>query len=164
MLDVHYAAPSIRAAALVFEDWRSDTAAETAVIEIASEPQPYAPGAFYKRELPPLRAAIGALKSAPSLLLIDAFVHLGSDRKPGLGRRLWEALDQTIPVIGVAKNAFDGASEKTAVRRGESQNPLYVTAIGVDEDWARDRVQEMHGPHRIPTLLKKVDQLSRGLA
>ena len=38
---------------------------------------------------------------------------------------------------------------------------LFVTAVGVDANEAADLVREMHGDHRIPTLLKRVDALCR---
>jgi len=41
---------------------------------------------------------------------------------------------------------------------------LYVTAAGMRLQEAADRIQRMHGPHRIPTLLKRVDTLARGSA
>jgi deoxyribonuclease V len=47
------------------------------------------------------------------------------------------------------------------VRRGDSQKPLYVTAAGVSAEDAASRISEMHGPFRIPTLLKQVDTLAR---
>jgi deoxyribonuclease V len=48
------------------------------------------------------------------------------------------------------------------VLRGGSARPLYVTAAGLSADEAARRVRDMHGPYRIPTLLKRVDQLCRG--
>ena len=54
----------------------------------------------------------------------------------------------------------DGVAE--AVLRGGSERPLWVTAAGMDPREACARVREMHGAHRIPTLLKRVDALCRG--
>jgi deoxyribonuclease V len=36
-----------------------------------------------------------------------------------------------------------------------------VTAVGIDLAEAARRLGEMHGPYRIPTLLKRVDRLCR---
>jgi len=47
------------------------------------------------------------------------------------------------------------------VLRGDSRRPLYVTAAGLDPAAAALHVRSMHGPFRIPTLLKRVDQLCR---
>ncbi len=63
-------------------------------------------------------------------------------------------------MIGVAKTRFSGAAS-VEVRRGDSQKPLYVTAAGVSAEDAASRISEMHGPFRIPTLLKQVDTLAR---
>jgi deoxyribonuclease V len=41
--------------------------------------------------------------------------------------------------------------------------PLHVTALGLDAADAAARVAAMHGPYRLPTLLKRADQLARGL-
>jgi deoxyribonuclease V len=38
---------------------------------------------------------------------------------------------------------------------------LFVTAAGIAPPRAADLVRSMHGPHRIPTLLKRTDQLAR---
>jgi deoxyribonuclease V len=47
------------------------------------------------------------------------------------------------------------------VRGTEAKRPLYVTAAGVGVDQAAAWVRSMHGPHRLPTLLKRVDRLCR---
>jgi deoxyribonuclease V len=63
-------------------------------------------------------------------------------------------------VIGVAKSRFEGSSG-IAVFRGRSIRPLYVTAAGVEMEKASEKIRMMHGAHRIPTLLKRVDLLAR---
>ena len=45
-----------------------------------------------------------------------------------------------------------------------SQDPLYVTALGISDAEAAQHVQQMHGPHSIPSLWTRVDHLCRGLA
>ena len=39
--------------------------------------------------------------------------------------------------------------------------PLLVSAVGMPIEEAVAGVKRMHGPHRVPTLLKRVDRLSR---
>jgi deoxyribonuclease V len=39
-----------------------------------------------------------------------------------------------------------------------------VTARGLSDRYAAQLVKEMHGPHRIPTMLRRVDQLARAVA
>ena len=93
--------------------------------------------------------------------MIDGFVYLDQQLQPGLGARLYEALGSQIPVIGVAKTAFNGAP-CLPVLRGQSKRALFVSSIGVDVRTAAADVARMHGAHRIPTLLKAVDAAARG--
>jgi deoxyribonuclease V len=80
--------------------------------------------------------------------------------RPGLGQHLYEYFDGTIPVIGVAKSRFKGASG-IEVYRGKSARPLYVTAAGMDPNLAAEKIRMMRGAHRLPTLLKRVDLLAQ---
>jgi len=122
---------------------------------------PYVPGSFYQRELPCLLAALERAALEPECVVVDGYVWLAPER-PGLGAKLFEALGSRVPVVGVAKTAFAGAeSIALPVLRGESQKPLLVTAAGMEPDLAAERVRSMHGRHRIPTLLKRVDRLCR---
>ncbi|MGC3967617.1 MAG: endonuclease V [Pirellulales bacterium] len=121
--------------------------------------RPYEPGDFYKRELPCLTAVLQRVNESLDVIVIDGFVSLGD--KPGLGHRLWESLGRRTPIVGVAKTRFQGA-EAVEIVRGSGKNPLFVTAAGLDVVAAAESIRSMHGPFRIPTLLKRVDQLSRG--
>jgi len=47
------------------------------------------------------------------------------------------------------------------IYRGQSTNPLYITSEGIELEKSADLILNMHGDYRIPTLLKKVDQLCR---
>ena len=47
------------------------------------------------------------------------------------------------------------------VLRGKSTRPLFVTSAGIDVQKSAELVAQMHGAHRLPTLLKAVDQLVR---
>lgn len=128
---------------------------------ITREIQPYEPGAFYKRELPCLLNALHAITEPVQLLIIDANVWL-SDEKMGLGGILYESLQKSIPVIGVSKTKYTGETEKIfPVYRGDSQNPLYVSAIGTDPGLAVQLIKDMAGPYRIPTLIKLADTICR---
>ncbi len=124
--------------------------------------QPYIPGEFYRRELPCLLGILeDCAESDPiDAVFVDAHVWLRPN-EPGLGHHLWRELGERIPVIGVAKARFrDG--EAAEVLRGRSKKPLFVTAVGTDIEGAERFVRDMHGPHRIPTLLNLVDALCRG--
>jgi deoxyribonuclease V len=61
----------------------------------------------------------------------------------------------------VAKTSFGDASWCIPVVRGESQRPLFVSAVGMDAEEAAEGVHAMHGRHRIPTLLQLVDREAR---
>ena len=77
---------------------------------------------------------------------------------------MYEALNEKIPVIGVAKNNFAKIDAlKVPVLRGDSKKPLYITSKGIDLEQAASYIQEMHGEYRFPTLLKEVDRLGREL-
>jgi deoxyribonuclease V len=161
-LDVDYAADgSARAALVAFSDWTDAAPALTRVVTV-DRVAPYEPGAFYKRELPCLRAVLDALDALPAVLVVDGYVWLRDDADPGLGAHLWHALGGRCAVVGVAKTRFASAGCAAAVLRGQSHNPLWVTAAGMSLDEAAARVRAMHGPYRIPTLLGRVDALARG--
>ena len=116
------------------------------------------PGAFFRRELPCLLAVIAKIETPLDALVVDGYVQLND--KEGLGQHLYERLSRRVPVIGVAKTRFQGASG-AEVLRGSSRSPLYVTAVGIDRGEAATCIMRMHGSHRIPTLLKRADRLAR---
>lgn len=122
----------------------------------------YQPGEFYKREMPLLRSVLGMLPQAPDMIVIDGYVWLGVEDRKGLGAHLHEALGGKTAIVGIAKTKFHGASYWAAdVRRGSSENPLYVTAVGIALEDAVAAVKRMHGDNRIPTLVGRVDRLAR---
>jgi deoxyribonuclease V len=75
---------------------------------------------------------------------------------------LYDALDRKSVIIGVAKSRFKDTPAETEIFRGGSKRALYVTTVGISETEAKGCIMRMHGEHRIPTLLKRVDQLSKG--
>ncbi len=156
--DVHYHDDRrASAAAVLFGEYTDGEAASEYVISaiIASG---YVPGQLYKRELPCILALLDRLDRMPDEMIIDGYVMLGE--RPGLGYHLFEAFQGNIPVIGVAKSPYRGAGAIEVVR-GRSRRPLYVTAAGIDSREAAQRIRIMHGPYRIPTLLKRADFLAR---
>lgn len=158
-LDVDYRDDGACAAAVVFRDWSDALAAEERTVEIR-DVQPYEPGQFFRRELPCLLAVLRTLPPIETVI-IDGYVWLDVASRPGLGAHLYEALDRRCAVVGVAKTKFQGADHACEILRGESQRPLYVTAVGMPAEVAAERVRSMHGAHRIPTLLGRVDDLCR---
>ncbi len=160
--DVHYTGKTALAAGVLFEDWQSSAIKRTVTAPIYTV-APYAPGNFYKRELPCLLTLLQAVPEALHCIVVDGYVTLGTENTPGLGLHLYNAIGQATPVIGVAKRPFHNTPAECAILRSGSQSPLYVTAAGVPLDAAKRYITEMHGEFRIPTILKQVDQLCRGI-
>lgn len=160
-LDVHYDGAVSRSAGVMVSDFAAGTPSATYIHETTVEAEDYVPGEFYKRELPLLLAILDQIDVSLCHIIVDGYVWLG-DNKPGLGAHLHSAIGETTPVIGVAKNRFRGDDWSYPILRGQSDRPVYLTSAGIAIQSAAAQVQSMHGGFRIPTLLKKVDQLARG--
>lgn len=159
-VDVDYQGREAVAAGVLCQDW-GDTEPTRLLLCHLPEPADYIPGQFYRRELPPILNLLNSLERLPDTILIDGYVYLGRDRKPGLGRHLYDALDGRAAVIGTAKRRFKDTPAEAEIFRGGSRRPLYVTAEGILEKEARRLVAGMKGSHRIPRLLKMADMLSK---
>ena len=94
------------------------------------------------------------------LLIVDGYVDLDPEGKPGLGAHAHEAFG--VPVVGVAKTRFATATHAAPVLRGNSARPLFVTAAGVPVADAAGMVAGMAGKYRLPDALRRVDALARG--
>lgn len=147
---------------LAFPDWTSEHEAEI-FRERTAISSDYESGAFYKRELPCILSLLNKINLNPNdLIIVDGYVTLDENGKNGLGGYLYEALNQKIPVVGIAKKGFNSNDpERRTVYRGESKTPLFLTSKGVDVDEIKAKLKQMHGSFRIPTLLKKLDHLTR---
>lgn len=159
-VDVGYDLMTARAACVSFERWK-DACASAEYVFATGDVRPYVPGEFYKRELPCVLAVLERLPTQPDLVVVDGYVWLDDRDRMGLGGHLFESLGEMIPVIGVAKTRFATATSAIEVFRGSSRRPLLITAVGIDQDEAANCISRMHGENRIPTLLKRADQLSR---
>ena len=148
-----------RAAMVAASDRRFSQVVRTQAAMVAAV-EPYEPGQFYRRELPPLRAVIPAAEEL-ALIVVDGYVDLDPDGRPGLGAHVHAEF--CVPVVGVAKTAFGTATHAARVLRGQSSRPLYVTAVGITIADAAVLVAEMAGRFRAPDALKRVDRLARGL-
>ncbi len=150
------------AVACVMAEGRTSSKALDAFVLRRGPQQTYAPGEFYRRELPLLLAALKRLDAAPDVVLIDGYVWLGAEGRRGLGAHLFEELGRGGAVVGVAKTRFSGADRfAEQVMRGKGASPLYVTAAGIEADEAAAHVRAMHGEHRIPGLIQQADRLAR---
>ena len=163
-LDVQYDDANDKAVVgvVTFAEWTSESPIAEYAIEVEGI-QPYVPGKFRERELPCLLKALQSPQTPDSYtcIVVDGYVDLGPGRGPGLGRALYDALGQTVPVVGVAKTSFSGAESEEVYRN--ALKPLLVTAAGISSGDARDKVVAMAGKFRMPWLLKRVDQLARGI-
>jgi deoxyribonuclease V len=158
-VDVHYPVEGGADAALVVA---GDDRFATLVAERVSHlpaVEPYRPGSFFARELPALRAVLDGAGPL-DLLIVDGYVDLDPQGRPGLGAHVHAEFG--VPVVGVAKSAFHGATHAVAVRRGGATRPLYVTAAGLAVTDASRIVANMAGRYRIPDALRRVDALARG--
>ncbi len=161
-VDVDYRGSSASVAGVSFQDWR-DPEPQRIFMARVDGVAAYEPGSFWKRELPCILALLREHDLSPKVIVIDGFVYLDGVRQPGLGKHLYDSLGGEVAVIGVAKRAFRDIDERFALVRGESRNPLYVTAEGIGLPRAREAIAQMDGAHRHPTLLKMADQACRGI-
>ncbi|RIK80868.1 endonuclease V [candidate division KSB1 bacterium] len=162
-VDVDYRDDKAVAAGALFQNWQDSEPAEELIAPILTVAE-YEPGQFYKRELPCVLALLQQLEQLPEFIVIDSYVYLDGNQKPGFGKHLYEALEGKSVIIGVAKSRFKDTPAETEIFRGGSKRALYVTAVGIGAAEAKGFIMRMHGEHRIPTILKRVDQLSKRLA
>ncbi|GAL86271.1 endonuclease V [Sporocytophaga myxococcoides] len=162
--DTYYFENKAKTVCLEFAEW-NDKIPSNIYSEIIEDVSEYESGAFYKRELPCILSLLKKIKvDINTIIVVDGFVFLDDEFKPGLGAHLYNALEQHIPVIGVAKTNFAQIYNlKKEVYRGESRKPLYVTSVGVQVHEASAYVQSMYGQYRIPDLLKQLDSLTKEL-
>lgn len=160
--DTFYYEDFAKTVCIAFEDWNSETESfiYSENTEISAD---YESGAFYKRELPCILSLLKKIDlKEGDLIIVDGYVTLDNSGKIGLGGYLYESLNKKYPVIGIAKNGFASEDDlRKAVFRGESKTPLFLTAVGIDTNDIKIKVENMYGAYRIPTLLKKLDQLTR---
>jgi deoxyribonuclease V len=155
-VDVDYRGQCAVAAGVWFRSWEavgSECESAVSVSEVAD----YNAGAFYRRELPCVLAAL-AVGPCPDLVIVDGYVWL-EDGRPGLGGHLHFAIGKIV--VGVAKTRYAGATMAIPLCRGSSRSPLFITAAGISAEVAAAGVAAMHGPHRIPGMLRRVDALAR---
>lgn len=160
-LDVDYRGNKANAAGIVFKNWKDHESVAEYTVQL-DKIKDYIPGQFFKRELPCLTKVLSIVNEDITTIVVDGFVWLDDLYKKGLGAYLYQKLNKTIPVIGVAKKSFYSlGNNHRIIFRGESKAALYITAGGIDLDIAAKNILEMAGEHRIPALLKRADSLCR---
>jgi deoxyribonuclease V len=158
-VDVHYLPTGAARAAAVLASDPQFTCVTAEIAVLLEHAAPYAPGEFFRRELPAIRAVLARVPHL-GLLIVDGYVDLDPDGRMGLGAHAHAAFG--VPVIGVAKSPFAAATHAVPVLRGNSARPLYVTAAGVPAAEAADLVRRLPGRFRLPDPLRRADALSRG--
>jgi deoxyribonuclease V len=161
--DTYYFDDKARTACLGILNWDDDVPTFE-LVETIDGVAEYESGSFYKRELPRITHVLDGIELASDdIIVVDGYVVLDDDGKLGLGGYLHAHLGGKTPIIGVAKNNFATLNKlKREVMRGDSKKPLFLTAMGIDVDVAASLVSTMHGEFRFPTILKLLDQKSRG--
>ena len=160
-IDVQYDGNSGRAGLVTFRRW-SDGLPESTLTHVCCNCLPYEPGRFFLRELPVIMESIALVKTRIDVLVVDGYVDLDDTGTPGLGRRLFDTLQGKVQIVGVAKSRFRDSTHAVEILRGDSERPLFITAAGISSTVAANFVSSMHGPNRLPTLLKLADSLARG--
>ena len=145
---------------VLFDDWKAALPAEIITTSF-DKVNDYESGSFYKRELPCIMELLKLVNmNIIDIIIVDGYVYLESIDNPGLGLRLYDALDGKYSIIGVAKTYFHNTiAEK--IYRGNSKTPLYITSVGMEANEAGKCIQDMHGNYRIPKLLKLLDQKTK---
>ncbi|HFC93708.1 MAG TPA: endonuclease V [Leucothrix mucor] len=162
VVDVHYTNTTALCAGILFNHWNTSDISQK-LLTHTENIQAYESGSFYKRELPCIMNLIKQHNITPELIIIDGYVFLDGESEAGLGKYLYDSLKGNTPIIGVAKKAFNQIAPDYEILRGISTKPLYITAIDIPLAEAKEKIATMHGEHRIPTLLRQVDQLCRGI-
>jgi deoxyribonuclease V len=156
-VDVYYKSDFAKAVGILF-NWQDEDPLQL-FEETMNGIAEYVPGEFYKRELPCILKLLKKITLENlEAIIVDGYVYLDDDKTYGLGAHLWQALDGKIPVIGVAKTKFHNNSNTVyEIRRGKSNKPLFISAIGINCQDAANCVKKMAGINRIPDILKKLD-------
>lgn len=156
--DVYYYKDYARACCIVFSKDEEKIMSE--YIEEIKDIKDYVSGQFYKRELPCILRVLEKVKEDIDIIITDSFIWVDECKK-GLGAYLYESINCKTPIIGVAKSYLKDCTAYVEIYRGQSSNPLYISAIGIDLNYSANLISNLKGDFRIPDILKKVDQLSR---
>ena len=160
-IDVYYFEDKAKTVGVLFE-W-DDAEPREIITSYSNTIDEYIPGEFYRRELPCIEKLIKKINlNAIELIIIDGHVYVDNNFNYGLGGYVWESLNKTKPIIGVAKNSFYSNKETTIeLFRGKSKKALFISSIGIENTVATHYILNMKGEFRIPSILKKLDQITK---
>ncbi len=111
-VDVDYRDDKAFAAGVLFQNWEDGEPAQELIATILTVAE-YEPGQFCKRELPCVLALLQQLEQLPEFIVIDGYVYLDGNQKPGFSKHLYEALEGKAVIIGVAKSRFKDTPAET---------------------------------------------------
>lgn len=160
--DTYYFDNKAKTVCVAIDNW-SDEENIKVYSELTENVEEYQSGEFYKRELPCILSLLNKVEIKNiDVIIVDGFVYLDDNLKFGLGGYLYKQLNETVPIIGVAKTNFATLIiNKRELLRGKSVKPLYITSIGIEIDRATELIKNLKGPNRMPTLLKTLDTLTK---
>ncbi|WP_366292094.1 endonuclease V [Paenibacillus sp. AN1007] len=161
-VDVYYEENRAKSVGVIFQNWE-DAEPLDIITSYTGNPHEYEPGSFYKRELPCIRELMKNTDiNEIHTIVVDGYVYLNNEKRPGLGHFVYREFSERIPVIGVAKNAFhNNEAVVKEVYRGKSTKPLYITSIGMELETAAQHIQRMYGEYQFPHLLKLLDKQTK---
>lgn len=161
-VDVYYEENKAKSVAVIFQRWEDSKPLEV-IMSYTETPHEYETGFFYKRELPCIQELLKLTDmNQIHTIVVDGYVYLNNENKPGLGHYVYTHFSGKIPVIGVAKNAFhDNEAFAKKIYRGNSSKPLYITSVGMELEVAAGHIQSMYGEYRFPHLLKLLDKQTK---
>ncbi len=161
-VDVYYEENRAKSVGVIFQRWEDSKPLEI-ITSYTETPHEYETGFFYKRELPCIQELLKLTDiNQIHTLVVDGYVYLDNEQKPGLGHYVYTNYLGEIPVIGVAKNAFhNNEALVRKIYRGSSSKPLYITAVGMELGIAAEHIQSMYGEYRFPHLLKLLDKQTK---
>ncbi|PHI18050.1 endonuclease V [Lewinellaceae bacterium SD302] len=162
LFDSYYTEGFVTTACIGITEWRSEDI-EFEKMNFSEITSKYVSGQFYKRELPGILELLDDVKlKSDDYIVLDGYVYLDDIGTRGLGGYLFEELENSIPIIGVAKNRYKSIGDKCIeLLRGESKKPLYVTSAGIEIEKSSEYILLMSGEFRIPKMFKLVDTISR---
>ena len=153
-VDVSYKDDVATANGIVFAGWSSRKALKFYSLIVEGDIPPYTSGQFSARELPIILALLSKVKEDIDVIIIDGYVYKDEG---GMGLDLWKRLGKRYAVVGIAKSESKN-TECIETHRRKAKKPIYISACGIGLTDVVKKIKAMHGEHRIPTLIKRVDR------
>lgn len=150
---------------IIFEEW--DDKKPLSIVDDVNETfDRYIPGEFYKRELPCILRILNKINILEfDSIILDGYIDLKDNEgniKPGLGRRLCSKINihDDLDIIGIAKSLYCRTDEISYKLVRNSSKALYCQSLRGN---SLDFLKYLDGDYRIPTLLKLLDNKTKGI-